>query len=202
MRAQDVDKKSNQGDARKEALGNAQHANQAEANRAVASILLARLLVFEALLQKVGPQELTPLKWLWFQVHPEYMVAGNRTGFRQVVSTLWDRFLPNQVSVEDLRREIDTCTARINTFTNSIGKFLCFVDEAQVLLNKDWAISFPSSQVEVIGRPLFSAVVKCLSPHVQGPIMSGTGLRMKESIVTLAASVLREAPIPRSFPVG
>jgi hypothetical protein len=77
---------------------------------------------------------------------------------------------------------------------------LCFVDEAQTLLNEDWALSFPSSSGDVDGRPLFSEVVKTLRPSVLGPIMSGTGLSMKPALISLSGKVLKfENPVSREW---
>lgn len=150
------------------------------ANRIFQGVVLARLLLLRALKHKFG-DELSYGLWLWMQLYPD-AVFGALSEVASLFERLWRqcrRLSPSYMAeqVEALSREIA-----------QTPKILCFVDEAQVLLEQ-LPNEFPSDRDHSSRRSCFSALVKSMIGLCAGPLMAGTGTRMEAATKEIATAL-------------
>jgi len=95
----------------------------------------------------------TPYEWMVAQLHPEFGF-GDEAGdvFRKLAEALW-----TQCDPEDIGKQLSIQQAALQPFR-------CFVDEAQVLLDKcpNMFLSLSGGTKNQRARPMYSAVLRSL----------------------------------------
>src|SRR3546814_8824737 len=74
-----------------------QQRNGELARLVIRKVLLVRLLILDVVLEKYGKDECTPLKWLWLQLYPDYLLTNddrgsNAVAINELFSSLWHSF--------------------------------------------------------------------------------------------------------------